>query len=97
MLKDNIERNIDKLRRKGKYNQATKTHPIIVKFKSHSFKDQVYFRQKSMKNSDNYIKITPLLTRHRLKLQNLTRNYFQKEYYNKKDDISQSLHLLMFT
>ena len=47
--KDNIERSIDRLHRTGKYDQTTKTQPVIVKFTSHSFKQQVYFKQKTIK------------------------------------------------
>ena len=62
--KDNIERSIDKLHRTGKYDQTTKTQPVIVKFMSHSFKEHIYFKQKTIKNSDSNIKITPSLTHH---------------------------------
>ena len=85
--KDNIKRSIDKLHRTGKYDQTTKTQPVNVKFMSHSFKEQVYFKQKTIKNSDSNIRITPSLTHHRLELLNLSQSYLQEEYYNKKDDI----------
>ena len=85
--KDNIERSIDKLHRTGKYDQTTKTQPVIVKFTSHSFKEQAYFKRKTIKNSDSNIRITPSLTHHRLELLNLTQSYVQEEYSNKKDDI----------
>ena len=85
--KDNIKRSTSKLHRRGKYDQTTKTQPVIVKFMSHSFKEQVYFKQKTIKNSDSNIRITPSLTHHRLELLNLTQSYLQEEYYNKKDDI----------
>ena len=85
--KDNIKKSIDKLHRTGKYDQTTKTQPVIVKFMSHSFKEQVYFKQKTIKNSNSNIRITPSLTHHRLELLNLTQSYLQEEYYNKKDDI----------
>ena len=49
--KDNIERSIDKLHRTGKYDQTAKTQPAIVKFTSHSFKEQVYFKQKTIKKT----------------------------------------------
>ena len=64
LSKDNMERSIDKLHRTGKYDQATKTQPVIVKFMSHSFKEQVYFKRKTIKNSDSSIRITPSLTCH---------------------------------
>ena len=85
--KDNIERSIGKLHRTGKYDQTTKKQLVIVKFTSHSFKEQVYFKRKTIKNSDSNIRITPSLTRHRLELLNLTQSYLQEGYHNKKDDI----------
>ena len=85
--KDNIKKSIDKLHRTGKYDQTTKTQPVIVKFTSHSFKEQAYFKRKTIKNSDSNIRITPSLTHHRLELLNLTQSYLQEEYYNKNNDI----------
>ena len=84
--KDNIERSIGKLHRSGKYDHKTKT-AIFVKFTSHSLKEQVYFKRKTIKNSDSNIKITPSLTHHRLELLNLSQSYLEEEYYKKKDDI----------
>ena len=80
-----MERSIDKLHRTGKYDQATKTQPVIVKFTSHSFKEQVYFKRKTIKNSGSNIRITPSLTCHWLESLNLTQSYLQEEYYNKKE------------
>ena len=85
--KENIERSIDKLHRTGKYDQTTKKQPGIVKFTIHSFKEQVHFKRKTIKNSESNISITPSLTHHRLELLNLTQSYLQEEYYNKKDNI----------
>ena len=73
--RDNIKRSIDKLHRTEKYEQKTKARSVIVKFKSHSFKEQVFFKRKTMKNSDSNIRITPSLTHHRLELLNLTQSY----------------------
>ena len=89
-LKQNIELNIDKLHGTGKHDDTTKTQPVIVKFTGHSFKEQVFFKRKGLKNSDINFGITPSLTRHRLELLNLTQKYFQEEYYDKKDGISPS-------
>ena len=75
------------LYRTGKYDPTTKTQRIIVKFTSHSFKEQVYFKRKTKKNSDSNIRITPSLTHHQLELLNLTQSYLQEEYHNKKDNI----------
>ena len=61
--KDNIKRSIDKLHKTGKHDQTTKTQPVIVKFTSDSFKEQVYYKRKTIKNSDSNIRITPSLTR----------------------------------
>ena len=85
--KDNIARSIYKLHRTGKYDQTTKTQPVIVKFMSHSFKEHIYFKQKTIKNSDSNIRITPSLTHHWLELLHITQSYLQEKYYNKKDDI----------
>ena len=85
--KDNIERSIDELHRTGRYDQTTKTQPVIFKLTSHSLKEQVYFKQKTIKNSDSNIRIIPSLTHHRLDLLDLTQSDLQEEYYNKKDDI----------
>ena len=62
--KDNIERSIDKLQRTGKYDQTPKIQPEIVKLMSHSFKEQVYFKHKTIKNSDSNIRVTLSLTCH---------------------------------
>ena len=76
--KNNIERSI---------HQTTKTQPVIVKFTSNFFKEQVYFKRKIIRNSDSNISITPSFTRHRLELLNLTQSYLHEEYYNKMDKI----------
>ena len=85
--KNNIERSIDKLHRTGKYDQKTKTQPVIVKFTSNFFKEEVSFKRKTIRNSDGNIRITPSFTRHRLELLNITQSYLQEEYCNKMDDI----------
>ena len=85
--KNNIERSINKLHRTGKYDQTTKTQPVIVKFTSNFFKEQVYFKRKIIRNSDSNISITPSFTLHRLELLNLTQSYLQEEYYNKMDKV----------
>ena len=38
--KEELKTNIDKLRRTGPYQPSTNTQPLIVKFKSHSFKEK---------------------------------------------------------
>ena len=38
---EEIERNIDKLHRVGRFDHETQTQPIIVKLKSHSFKEKI--------------------------------------------------------
>ena len=80
--KDNIERGIDKLHRTEKHDKTMKTQPVIVKFTSHSLKEQVYSNI-----SDSNFRITPSLRHHQLELLNLSQSYPQEEYYNKKDDI----------
>ena len=44
--KDNFERSIDKLLRTGKYDQTSKTQPVIVKFTSHSSKNKFTLNEK---------------------------------------------------
>ena len=40
--KEKLKTNIDKLHRTGTYQQSTNTQPVIVKFKSDSFKEKIY-------------------------------------------------------
>ena len=40
--KEKIERNIDKLHRVRRFDHETLAQPIIVKFKTHSFKEKIY-------------------------------------------------------
>ena len=56
--KENIELNIDKLPRTGKYNHTTKTQLLIVSFTSYFFKKQVHFKRKTIQNNSSNIKIT---------------------------------------
>ena len=39
---EEIERNIDKLHQFGRFDHETQTEPVIVKFKTHSFKGKIY-------------------------------------------------------
>ena len=61
--KEEISNNIDKLHRIGKTNKNN-THNTIVKFKSDSFKENIYFKRKAVKQRD--VKIKPSLTKHRI-------------------------------
>ena len=61
--KEEISNNIDKLHRIGKTNKNN-TQNTIVKFKSHSFKEKIYFKRKAVKD----VKIKPSLTKHRIAL-----------------------------
>ena len=63
--KEEISNNIDKLHRIGKTNKNN-TQNTIVKFKSHSFKEKIYFKRKAVKQRD--VKIKPSLTKHRIEL-----------------------------
>ena len=45
---EEIERNIDKLHRVGRFDQETQAQPIIVKFKTHSFKEKIYHQRKKL-------------------------------------------------
>ena len=42
MPKEELKANIDKLHRTGPYQPSTSTQPVIVKFKTHSFKEKIY-------------------------------------------------------
>ena len=46
LLKEEIERNIDKLHRVGRFDRETQTQPIIVKCRTHSFKEKIYHQRK---------------------------------------------------
>ena len=63
--KEEISNNIDKLHRIGKTNKNN-TQNTIVKFKSHSFKEKIYFKRKAVKQRD--VKIKPSLTKHQIEL-----------------------------
>ena len=62
LLKEEIERNIDKLHRVGRFDHKTQTQPIIVKFKTYSFKEKIYDQQKKLAKG---IRISPSLTKRR--------------------------------
>ena len=85
--KENIERSFHKLHRTEEYDQTMKTQPVIVNYESFLLRASLKKTVKIIKNSDNIIRITPSLTHHQLELLNLTQNYLQEDYYNKKDDI----------
>ena len=57
-----IERNIDKLDPVGRFDHETQTQPITVKFKTHSFKENIYHQRKKLAKG---IKISPSLTKRR--------------------------------
>ena len=61
--KEEITNNIGKLHRIGKTDKNN-TQNTIVKFKSHSFKEKIYFKRKAVKD----VKIKPTLTKHRIEL-----------------------------
>ena len=63
IFKEEISNNIDKLHKIGKTNKNN-TQNTIVKFKSHSFKEKIYFKRKAVKD----VKIKPSLTKHRTEL-----------------------------
>ena len=63
--KEEITNNIGKLHRIGKTDKNN-TQNTIVKFKSHSFKEKIYFKRKVIKQRD--VKIKPSLTKHRIGL-----------------------------
>ena len=59
---EEIERNIDKLHRVGRFDHETQTQPIIVKFRTYSFKEKIYHQWKKLAKG---IKISPSLTKRR--------------------------------
>ena len=63
--KEEISNNIDKLHRIGKTDKNN-TQNTIIKFKSHSFKETIYFKRKAFKQRD--VKIKPSLTKHQIEL-----------------------------
>ena len=65
--KEELKTNIDKLHRTGSCQPSTNTQSVIVKFKSHSFKEKHYNKQK---NANKNIKLVPSLTRRRSQLLN---------------------------
>lgn len=65
ITKDEITKNIAKLRKIGKTDKNN-TQNTILKFKTYSFKERIYFKMKAIKQK--HIKIRLLLTKHRMKL-----------------------------
>ena len=63
--KEEISGNIDKLHKIEKTNKNN-TQNTIVKFKSHSFKEKIYFKRKAVKQRD--VKSKPSLTKHQIEL-----------------------------
>ena len=59
---EKIERNIDKLHWVGRFDHETQMQPIIVKFRTHSFKEKIYHQRKKLAKG---IKISPSLTKRR--------------------------------
>ena len=61
---EEIERNIDKPHRVGRFDHETQTQPtaIIVKFRTHSFKEKIYHQRKKLAKG---IKISLSLTKRR--------------------------------
>ena len=58
-----IQNNIDKLHTIGKNDSNRNTQSVIVKFKTHSFKEKVYRKKHAIKS--NRIKLRPSLTKRR--------------------------------
>ena len=59
---EKIERNIDKLHWVGRFDHETQMQPIIVKFRTHSFKEKIYHQRKKLAKG---IKISLSLTKRR--------------------------------
>ena len=60
LLLEETERNIDKFHWVGRFDHEAQTQPIIVKFKTHSFKEKIYHQRKKLAKG---IKISPSLTK----------------------------------
>ena len=74
---EEIERNIDKLHRVGRFDHETQTQPTIVKFKTHSFKEKIYHQRKKLAKG---IKISPSLAKRRSDiLQQVQQHIIKKE------------------
>ena len=65
--KEGLKTNIEKPHRTGPYQPSTRTQPVIVRFRSHSFKEKIYSKRK---NVNKKIKLVPSLTRRRSQLLN---------------------------
>ena len=65
--KEELKTNIDNLHRFGPYQPSTNTQPLILKFKSRSFKEKICNKRK---NVNKNIKLVPSLTRCRSQLLN---------------------------
>ena len=64
---EELKTNMDNMHRTGPYQPSTNTQPVIVRFKSHSFKEKIYSK---WKNVNKNIKLVPSLTRRRSQLLN---------------------------
>ena len=61
--KEKVKTNIDKLHRTGSYQPSSNTQLVIVKFRSHSFKEKHYNRRKNVnKNIKLILSLTPRTT-----------------------------------
>ena len=65
--REDLKTNIDKLHRTGPYQPSTNTKTVIVKFKSHSFKEKIYNK---WKNVNKNLELVRSLTRRLLQLLN---------------------------
>ena len=65
--REELKTNNDKLHRTGPYQPSINKQPLIIKFKSHSFKEKIYNKQKHVNKN---IKLVPSLTRDHSQLLN---------------------------
>ena len=54
ILKEELKTNIDKLHRTGPYQHSTNTQPVMVKFKSHNFKEKNYNTRKNVNKNASF-------------------------------------------
>ena len=54
ILKEELKTNIDQLHRTGPYQHSTNTQPVMVKFKSHNFKEKNYDTRKNVNKKASF-------------------------------------------
>ena len=76
---EETESNIDKLHQVGRFDHETQMQPIIVKFRTHSFKEKIYHQSKKLAKG---IKIFPSLTKWRSDILQQVQHIIKEESSN---------------